>query len=98
MDPNDIVGMTDPKLLPSLQQSGINTAKLIELGIDVRTVLDTLSTQERRVVELLYGFHGKSCTPKRTARILCITLDAVKQHEANAIEKMRKPLSGWSVT
>jgi RNA polymerase nonessential primary-like sigma factor len=59
---------------------------------DMRELLDDLTTREREVIELRYGFlDGKSYSLADIGRTLELSRERVRQIESKALQKLRQP-------
>lgn len=57
----------------------------------VAEVLETLTPTQKMVIVLRFGIQGKEHTLEETGSILKITRERVRQIEAKALRKLRKP-------
>ena len=57
--------------------------------VDIDQILGSLDTQERRVIELRYGFDGPALTLQALGKMLSITPERVRQIENQALDKLR---------
>lgn len=63
-----------------------------ELNEKMKTMLDTLSTQERDVIKLLYGIGGgRILKLKEVANKFGLTSTRIRQIEAEAVRKLQQP-------
>ena len=59
---------------------------------EIRSILRTLSSRERRIVELRFGLtDGQPRTLEEIGREFCITRERIRQIEAKALSKLRHP-------
>ena len=60
----------------------------------IRTAMDCLESEEKEVVETMYGIKdGQTKTVEEAARILCLTEEKVNEINAKALRKLRHPFS-----
>jgi RNA polymerase nonessential primary-like sigma factor len=85
----------DTELLDLLETEEVSPENHLvyeSLQKDMRELLDDLTTREREVIELRYGFlDGKSYSLADIGRTLELSRERVRQIESKALQKLRQP-------
>lgn len=84
---------------PIFGESGTN--KALREAFD--SLLEGLTSREREVIELRFGFSGRSRTLEEVANVFSVTRERIRQIESNALRKLLSPararvLRAWAYT
>lgn len=95
VDPDTAWVAESPRLAditPDQAESAVDAVEQAEVRNAIDGVLSTLTSRERRVLELRFGLQdGRSRTLEEVGRVFSVTRERIRQIEAKALRKLRHP-------